>query len=153
MHLAVEYKIHIRKKNWNFRGNYFCIWRLVSTDMCKLAVASVSKWVFVRNCSCENVFRLYSHFHTNQTPLHSKRTRFEFEAQVNSEMVFSYVLLVELYWTTSTNIMACFLKSDMRPCKVVFAVAINLFVFVTPKEKNIRFHNYTACTISYFLTN
>ena len=47
--------------------------------------------VFVRNHSYENVFRLQIHFHINQTHFQMKgfaRTRFETEAQGNSEMAY-----------------------------------------------------------------
>ena len=74
MHLTVEYKIHFKKnkKKWSFWGNQLHILRLANTDLCKLGLSSMFKWVFVRNCSCKNVFLVQGHFHINQTPFRIK---------------------------------------------------------------------------------
>ena len=54
-----------------------------------LAFASVPKWVFAWNHSCEIAFCLHVQFHADQTHFQKEifmRTCFEIEAQGNSEM-------------------------------------------------------------------
>ena len=51
----------------------------------EVSFASVSKRVFMRNHSYENVLRLQAHFHAK----FRTKTRFETEAQGNSEMTYS----------------------------------------------------------------
>ena len=59
----------------------------------ELSLASMSKRVFVRNHSYENIFYLHIHFHVNQTHVHlikfCAKTSFERETKDNSEMAHS----------------------------------------------------------------